>query len=160
MSGISRLYSLLCVTSCTLYNIGLFKALGNLYVTTRSSAVIRGFQEPLTSKRISEIRGMPVIFVRTISKRHKATRSSEGSEIDAMSCSQKSCAACKKWLTSKFLRNLDVRQTNPSVETVLRFLREVGLFGCRPAKKPLISTKNRKALLDWAHAHKNWAIQQ
>nr|CDJ97699.1 Transposase domain containing protein [Haemonchus contortus] len=62
--------------------------------------------------------------------------------------------------SQNFSRHLDARETNPSVNTVLRLLKESGLFGGRPAKKPLISAKNRKVLLDWDHVHKNWVIHQ
>ncbi|XGW34841.1 hypothetical protein V3C99_018687 [Haemonchus contortus] len=45
----------------------------------------------------------------------------------------------------KFSRNLDAREFNPSVNTVLRLLKEVGLFGRRPAKKPLMSDGSQSA---------------
>ncbi|XGW29391.1 hypothetical protein V3C99_008869 [Haemonchus contortus] len=62
---------------------------------------------------------------------------------------------------AEILRELSTPEgPNPSLSTVQRRLREAGLFGQRPAKKPLISAKNRKARLDWAHAHKNWTVQQ
>ena len=35
-----------------------------------------------------------------------------------------------------------------------------GLFCFLAAKKPFISEKNRMARLEFAHAHKNWAIEQ
>lgn len=47
-----------------------------------------------------------------------------------------------------------------SVETVRRRLRDAGLNGRRPVRKPLISAKNRKARLEFAHRHLNWTVQQ
>ncbi|XGW08904.1 hypothetical protein V3C99_011316 [Haemonchus contortus] len=49
---------------------------------------------------------------------------------------------------------------NPSLSAAQRLSERAGLFGRRPAEKPLISAKNFKARLDWAHAHKKWTIQQ
>ena len=43
---------------------------------------------------------------------------------------------------------------------VRRRLDIAGLFCFLAAKKPFISEKNRKARLEFAHAHKNWAIEQ
>ena len=47
-----------------------------------------------------------------------------------------------------------------SENTVRRRLDIAGLFFFLAAKKPFISEKNRKARLEFAHAHKNWAIEQ
>jgi transposase len=49
---------------------------------------------------------------------------------------------------------------NISVSTVQRRLRENMLFGRRPAKKPLISAKNRAARVKFAKAHLDWTPQQ
>lgn len=47
-----------------------------------------------------------------------------------------------------------------SRSTVSRRLNEVGLFGCVfGAKKPLISAKNKKARLEFAKTHENWAVE-
>lgn len=46
-----------------------------------------------------------------------------------------------------------------SSKTVQRRLVSAGLNGRRPAKKPLISTKNRKARIDFAKRHLNWSIE-
>lgn len=43
-----------------------------------------------------------------------------------------------------------------SVSTVKRRLNKAGLFGRRPAKKPLISVKNRIARVKFAKDHQNW----
>lgn len=47
-------------------------------------------------------------------------------------------------------------QVNVSVDTVKRRLRSVGLYGRRPAKKPLISVKNRIARVQFANKHIKW----
>lgn len=53
-----------------------------------------------------------------------------------------------------------VGDSKPSVRTVRRRLQAGGLHGRRPAKKPFISAKNRKARIEWAKAHLNWTSQQ
>ena len=47
-----------------------------------------------------------------------------------------------------------------SKNTVRRRLDVAGLFCLLAAKKPFISEKNRKSRLEFAHGHKNWAIEQ
>ena len=47
-----------------------------------------------------------------------------------------------------------------SENIVRRRLDIAGLICFLAAKKPFISEKNRKARLEFAHAHKNWAIEQ
>ena len=47
-----------------------------------------------------------------------------------------------------------------SKDTVKRRLRDAGLFGRRPVKKPWISEKNRKVRLQWAKDHLHWTTQQ
>lgn len=47
-----------------------------------------------------------------------------------------------------------------SVSTTKRRLCKAGLFGRRPAKKPLISVKNRKARLKFAKDHLNWTSKE
>ncbi|GBM14854.1 Transposable element Tcb1 transposase [Araneus ventricosus] len=44
----------------------------------------------------------------------------------------------------------------PSVRIIRRRLQAAGLNGKRPVKKPIISTKNRKARVERAKAHKYW----
>lgn len=59
--------------------------------------------------------------------------------------------------------NLEMKQTyglNVSVSTIKRRLRHANLFGRRPAKKPLVSLKNRKARQEFAKVHKDWNQQQ
>lgn len=51
-------------------------------------------------------------------------------------------------------------QLDCSFSTVKRRLRQNNLFGRRPAKKPLISAKNRLARLKFAKKHLNWSVQQ
>lgn len=46
-----------------------------------------------------------------------------------------------------------------SARTVRRRLVENGLFGRRPAKKPLLSRKNRLARLEFAKNHQNWSTE-
>lgn len=48
----------------------------------------------------------------------------------------------------------------PSVRTIRRRLQVACLHGRRPAKKPLISTKNRKARIQFARAHLNWTVNE
>jgi transposase len=45
-----------------------------------------------------------------------------------------------------------------SSKTVQRRLRSAGLNGCRPAKKPFISVKNRAARLAFARKHLTWTV--
>ena len=47
----------------------------------------------------------------------------------------------------------------PSSKTVQRRLVAAGLHGRRPAKKPLISIKNRKARVEFAKRHIGWQIE-
>lgn len=59
--------------------------------------------------------------------------------------------------------NVQMRQIygiDCSVSTTKRRLRHANLFGRRPAKKPLVSLKNRKARIDFAKEHLNWTSQQ
>jgi Transposase len=51
-------------------------------------------------------------------------------------------------------------QLQCSISTFQRRLRQHGLFGSRPVKKPLISAKNRKARVEFARKHLNWNQQQ
>ncbi|KAK6765559.1 hypothetical protein RB195_025460 [Necator americanus] len=51
-------------------------------------------------------------------------------------------------------------QQIPSVRTVRRLLQDAGLNGRRPAKKPLISKKNRVARVKWTKEHIGWTRQQ
>uniref|UniRef100_A0A8R1E8I1 Tc1-like transposase DDE domain-containing protein n=1 Tax=Caenorhabditis japonica TaxID=281687 RepID=A0A8R1E8I1_CAEJA len=44
--------------------------------------------------------------------------------------------------------------------TIRRRLAENGLHGRRPVMKPLISEKNRKAVVAWAKAHVNWGRRE
>uniref|UniRef100_A0AC34QLD3 Transposase n=1 Tax=Panagrolaimus sp. JU765 TaxID=591449 RepID=A0AC34QLD3_9BILA len=52
----------------------------------------------------------------------------------------------------------DMFDKNISVSTTKRRLKACGLNGRRPAKKPYVSMKNRKARLDFAREHLNWGI--
>ena len=49
---------------------------------------------------------------------------------------------------------------NISEKTIHRRFVEFGLFSRRPAKKPFISAKNRKARLEFAKAHLDWSVQK
>ncbi|XGW04344.1 hypothetical protein V3C99_015479, partial [Haemonchus contortus] len=50
--------------------------------------------------------------------------------------------------------------TNISRRTVARRLNAAGLIGRRPAKKPLISPKNRKARVEFARRHQHWTSNE
>lgn len=52
----------------------------------------------------------------------------------------------------------NVLQVDISRRTVRRILNNAKLFGRRPAKKPLISVKNRKARKTFAREHLHWTI--
>lgn len=54
----------------------------------------------------------------------------------------------------------DFHNVNVSISTTKRRLRHSKLFGRRPAKKPLISVKNRKARKQFALEHKDWTPQK
>jgi len=47
-----------------------------------------------------------------------------------------------------------------SVTTVKRRLQEAGLNGRIAARKPLLSSKNKKKRLTWAFEHKDWTVEQ
>lgn len=47
---------------------------------------------------------------------------------------------------------------NVTLPTIRARLRENGLFSRRPAKKSLISEKNRKKRLRFAKRHRNWSV--
>ena len=49
---------------------------------------------------------------------------------------------------------------NISERTIRRRAVEAGLFSRRPAKKPFITAKNRKARLEFAKAHLDWSVQK
>lgn len=46
-----------------------------------------------------------------------------------------------------------------SASTVRRRLKDAGLKACVAAKKPLLSTTNRKKRLEFAKGHKDWTVQ-
>lgn len=50
----------------------------------------------------------------------------------------------------------DYHQVDLSAETIRRRLREIGLYGRRPAKKPLLTKKMKDTRLTWAKKYKNW----
>ncbi|GBM15243.1 Transposable element Tcb1 transposase [Araneus ventricosus] len=50
----------------------------------------------------------------------------------------------------------DPQNPKSCVRTIRRRLQAAGLNGRRPIKKPAISTKNSKARVEWAKAHKDW----
>lgn len=50
--------------------------------------------------------------------------------------------------------------STPSVRTIRRRLQDAGLNARRPAKKPMISKKNRDARIKWAIEHLNWTREQ
>ena len=47
-----------------------------------------------------------------------------------------------------------------SEKTVRKRFDIAELFSYRAAKNPFISEKNRNARLEFAHAHKNWTLEQ
>lgn len=47
-----------------------------------------------------------------------------------------------------------------STDTVRRRLKDSGLHSRQPARKPLISAKNRKARIEFAREHINWTVDQ
>lgn len=53
----------------------------------------------------------------------------------------------------------DENLANVSRITVSRRLRDVGLFGRVGVKKPLISTKNQRARLQFAENHRHWTVE-
>ncbi|GBN93646.1 Transposable element Tcb1 transposase [Araneus ventricosus] len=54
----------------------------------------------------------------------------------------------------------DTPNPNPSVRTIRRRLQAAGLNGRIIVKKPIISTKNRKARVESAKAHKDWTKKE
>ncbi|KAK6011625.1 transposase, partial [Ostertagia ostertagi] len=48
--------------------------------------------------------------------------------------------------------------TNLSRQTVGRRLKDAGIHGRRPAKKPFISSKNRRARVEFARRHLDWTV--
>lgn len=72
---------------------------------------------------------------------------------------RKSTADVKK-TAAEIARELkDENIANVSRSTVTRRLHDVGLFGRRGIKKPLISKKNKKARLQFAQDHLNWTVE-
>jgi hypothetical protein len=53
----------------------------------------------------------------------------------------------------------DENLADVSRSTVTRRLHDVGFFGRRGIKKPLISKKNKKARLQFAKDHQNWTVK-
>ena len=49
---------------------------------------------------------------------------------------------------------------NVSARTVRQILLKYGLRGCIAAKKPLLSSKNRKARFEWAKRFCKWTVQR
>ena len=49
---------------------------------------------------------------------------------------------------------------NISVSTTRRRLREAGLKGCKPRKKPRLTARHKKCRLQFAQAHKDWTPEQ
>uniref|UniRef100_A0A7I4YB81 Transposable element Tcb1 transposase n=1 Tax=Haemonchus contortus TaxID=6289 RepID=A0A7I4YB81_HAECO len=133
-------------------------------------AIIRCFLKGLTSRQVSEIQGVSIRCVQRIWKKYKDTGSVGvkkhpgaarttsrlvGRNIVRLARNDPRLSA------AKILREISALEgPNPSSSTVKRRLREAGLFGRRPVKKPLISAKNCKVRLDWAQAQKNWTVQQ
>lgn len=50
----------------------------------------------------------------------------------------------------------EFHQVDLSAETIRRRLREIGLYGRRPTKKPLLTTKMKTARLRWAKKYQDW----
>nr|CDJ94887.1 Transposase domain containing protein [Haemonchus contortus] len=110
------------------------------------NAIIRSFHEGLTSGQVSEIQG--------VSRAARTTSRLVDRNIVRLARNDPRLTA------AEILREISTPEgPNPSLSTVRRRLREAGLFGRHPAKKPLISAKNRKARLDWAQAHKSWTVR-
>jgi transposase len=67
-----------------------------------------------------------------------------------------------RWLAAPALRlTMTTKQSKrPSLTTVKRRLREVGLNGRVAAKKPLINLKQRLSRLAWAEKYKDWKVAQ
>lgn len=65
-------------------------------------------------------------------------------------------------LTSRQSRNQlqEVRNTNVSVWTVRRRLKNIGLKACRPASGPKLLPRHRVARLQFANEHFHWNLQQ
>nr|CDJ94577.1 Transposase domain containing protein [Haemonchus contortus] len=136
----------------------------------RIDAIIRSFHEGLTSRQVSEIQGVSVRCVQAIWRKYKDTGSVEvkkhpgAARMTSRLVDRNIVRLARNdphLTAAEILREISTPEgPNPFLSTVQRRLREAGLFGRRPAKKPLISAKNRKARLDWAHAHKNWTVQQ
>ncbi|XGW29485.1 hypothetical protein V3C99_008926 [Haemonchus contortus] len=133
-------------------------------------AIIRSFHEGLTSRQVSEIQGVSVRCFQATWRKYKDTgfvevKKHPGAARMTPRLVDRNIVRLARndprLTAAEILRELSTPEgPNPSLSTVQRRLREAGLFGRRPAKKPLISAKNRKARLDWAHAHKNWTVQQ
>ncbi|MCM0158345.1 hypothetical protein [Candidatus Nardonella dryophthoridicola] len=53
----------------------------------------------------------------------------------------------------------EIPELEVSARTVQRRLVEAKLYSRRPAKKPLVSERNRRARLEFAQRHLNWTVQ-
>uniref|UniRef100_A0A7I4YQF3 DDE_3 domain-containing protein n=1 Tax=Haemonchus contortus TaxID=6289 RepID=A0A7I4YQF3_HAECO len=133
-------------------------------------AITRSLHAGLTSRQVSEIQGVTIRCIQRIWKKYKDTGSVEvkkhpGAARTTSRLVDRNIVRLARndprLTAAEILREISTPEgPNPSLSTVQRRLREAGLFGQRPAKKPLISAKNRKARLDWAQAHKNWTVRQ
>ncbi|XGW22217.1 hypothetical protein V3C99_004875 [Haemonchus contortus] len=133
-------------------------------------AITRSLHAGLTSRQVSEIQGVTIRCIQRIWKKYKDTGSVEvkkhpGAARTTSRLVDRNIVRLARndprLTAAEILREISTPEgPNPSLSTVQRRLREAGLFGRRPAKKPLISAKNRKARLDWAQAHKNWTVRQ
>lgn len=89
------------------------------------------------------------------SGRPKKTTSKEDRLIKKLSTSDVRKSAMQ--IKNELQENYDI---NIHVSTVKRRLKDFGLKGRRPSKKPLISAKNRKQRLAFAKRHRSWTSKE
>ena len=58
---------------------------------------------------------------------------------------------------TKTLKNIINKPLSPS--TVCLYLKKIGMKAVVKKKHPLLSVKHRKSHLDFAHAHKDWTVE-
>lgn len=139
---------------------------GNKYNSLFKMRIINDFKSGLTQKAISEKYSVDKSLVYRVLNRYSKFNSLEtlhrGGRPRKTSKREDKyiCRIIKKdpWTSSiKIVKDLKL---NISDRTVRRRAVEAGLFSRRPAKKPLISKKNRLARLKFAREHLGWTVQK
>ena len=133
-------------------------------------AIIKGRERGRTQAELSEQFGVSQSTISNTLKRHRvggtlATAAKTGRPKVTSSLTDRNILRLSR--DDPRLTAIDIAKEvatpggpNPSPRTVRRRLNDAGLHARRPVKKPLISEKNRRARLAWAHAHLRYTRAQ